>query len=221
MVLCPVHRKRENEEKLLIQAIGCSCCPSPFVTEDDHSVVRMFVLIRQSTNSSCNATVVISVDGHFVVVYCVCIICDCKLSTLIRNYRCADACVRASAHAVVAIFSVWNCGSVPVGFAQLVCPHVTSLQLQNTFSLNVMIGSFIKMSSFFILFKIRQQLFALYLKTCMCFWIHFFRYIYLREEYLEWNVHFYAQYTFCVSVAVLTRIVLMWRIGWAHNNARK
>lgn len=83
MSLCLVHRKKENKEKLLIQAIGCNWCPSPFVSEDDHGVIRMFILIRQSTNSSCNATVVISVDDRFVVVYCVYIICDCNLSTVI------------------------------------------------------------------------------------------------------------------------------------------
>jgi hypothetical protein len=162
VALCLVHRKRENKEKLLIRAIGYSCGPSPFVSEDEHSVLRMFILIRQSTNSSCYATVVISVDDHFVVVYCVYIICDCSFSTSIRKYRCVDACFHAYAHAVIDIFTVWNCGNVPVGFTPSVCPHVTSWQLRNRFSLNVMIGSFIKLSQFFILLKIRQQLFALF-----------------------------------------------------------
>ena len=133
MALCLVHRKRENEEKLPIWAIGCICCPSPFVSEDEHIVLRMFILIGQSKNFSCYATVVISVDDHFVVVYCVYIFCDCNFPTSIRKYRCVDACVHASALAIVDIFTVWNSGNVPVGFAQSVCPHVTSWQLQNRF----------------------------------------------------------------------------------------
>jgi len=172
MAVCLVHRKRENEEKLLIRAIGCSCCPSPFVSEDEHSVLRMFILIRHSTNSSCYATVVISVDDHFVVVYCVYIICDCSLCTSIRKYRCVDACVHASAHAVVDIFTVWNCGNVPVDFTQSVCPHVTSWQLQNRFSLNVMIGSFICHNFLFCL-KSGNNCLHFFLKTRMCFCIHF------------------------------------------------
>jgi hypothetical protein len=37
-----------------------------------------------------------------------------------QKYRCVGACVPASAHAVVDPFTVRNCGSVGVGFAQSV-----------------------------------------------------------------------------------------------------
>lgn len=153
MARCLVHRKRENKEKLFIWAIGCSCCPSPFVSEDEHSVHRMFILMRQSTISRCYAAVVISVDDHFVVLYCVYIICDFNLSAVIWKYGCVDACVHACAHAVVDIFTVWNCGNVPVGFAQSFCPHVTSWQLQNRFSLNLMIGVLLKCYNFLFCLK--------------------------------------------------------------------
>ena len=77
----------------------------PLLSEDEHIAFRTFILIRQSTNSSC-ATVIISVDDNFVVVYCIYIICDCNLSTSIQKYRHMDACVHVFAHEVVDIFTV-------------------------------------------------------------------------------------------------------------------
>ena len=64
--------------------------------------------------------------------------------------------------------------------------------------LNIMIRSFIKMLPFFILLKIRQQLFALYQKTCMCFCIHFIRYIPERKI-------FGMKHAFLCSVHILCK----------------
>jgi hypothetical protein len=185
VALCLVHRKKENE-RLLTRAIGCCCCLSAFVTEDKHSVLGMFVLIRQSTNSSFNATAVISVDDHFVMCISFVIVID-----LHRSENTSVCCWHL--HGV----KLWKCSCWfrSVSLSVCVCSPLISWQLQNRFSWNV-IRSFIKVSPFFILLKIRQQLFALYLKTCICFCINFSD-IYLREKKIV------MKHSFVCSVHIL------------------
>ena len=77
---------------------------------------------------------------------------------------------------------IWKCSCT---FHSICLPTCNILIATEQIYIKFNDWKFFKLWPFFILLKIRQQLFTLYLKTCMCFCIHFI-YMYTWEKNI-WN----------------------------------